>query len=122
MRILRYIVLGLIALCLVTVALANRDVVMLRLLPPDLAALVGLNPAVEVPLYAVIFAGVVIGVLVGFVWEWLREHKHRAAASRYARHAAGLERELARSGAKPAGKGPADEITALLDAPKTRSA
>lgn len=116
MRLLRGLILGAIALSLATVALANRDAVTLRLLPGDLAALVGMAPSAQVPLFAVILGSVVAGVLIGFVWEWLREHKHRAAAARLARRADGLERELSRAGVRPAAsKGPAEEIAALLD-------
>lgn len=117
MRFLRHAILGAIALVLVVVALANRQTVTLRLLPDDLAALAGVGPAIEAPLYAVILAGIVAGVLIGFVWEWLREHKYRASAVQNARRAAGLERTLARSGHRPAPRGPADEIAALVDGP-----
>ena len=33
----------------------------------------------ELPLFLVIFGGIVAGLLIGFVWEWFREHKHRVA-------------------------------------------
>jgi putative membrane protein len=113
---LRLIVLGAIAIGLLTVALANRDMVTLRLLPEDVAALVGMNRAAEVPLYLVIFGGVVVGILIGFVWEWLREHRYRAAAAANGRAVARLERRLAEAGASPAER--PDEVLALLDTPR----
>jgi uncharacterized integral membrane protein len=116
MRYFRYLVLAVIAIVLLTVALANRDVVSLRLLPADLAGLVGRNWTVELPLFLVILGGVVAGVLIGFVWEWLREHKHRAEAARKAREVAQLKREVERAGAAP--KGPADDVIALIDGPR----
>jgi uncharacterized integral membrane protein len=114
MRYLRYLVLVALALVLVTVALANRDVVTLRLLPPDLAALLGIDQAVQLPLFAVIFGGIVAGVLIGFVWEWLREHKYRVVAAEKSREAARLAQEVARVAPTP----PKDEVLALLDAPR----
>jgi putative membrane protein len=113
-RTLRLIFLGLLGLGLLTVALANRAVVPVRLLPEDLAALTGLTWAMELPLFLVIFGGIIMGVLIGFVWEWFREHGHRATASQKAREVARLERELAvlkDATSVP----PKDDVLALLD-------
>jgi uncharacterized integral membrane protein len=113
-RYLRLLVIGLLALSLLTVALANRTPVQVRLLPDDLAALTGLTWAAEVPLFLVIFAGIVAGVLIGFVWEWLRETHIRSTASARAREVVRLERELAElRGA--AGVAPKDDVLALLE-------
>ncbi|MFN3992605.1 MAG: LapA family protein [Tabrizicola flagellatus] len=113
-RYLRLIFLGLLGLGLLTVALANRTAVPVRLLPPDLAALTGLTWGMELPLFLVIFAAIIAGVLIGFVWEWFREHGHRATASQKAREVARLERELAvlkDATSVP----PKDEVLALLE-------
>ncbi|MBL9049787.1 MAG: LapA family protein [Tabrizicola sp.] len=113
-RYLRLIFLGLVGIGLLTVALANRAPVVVRLLPEDLAALTGLTWAMELPLFLIIFGGIIAGVLIGFVWEWFREHGHRATASRKSREVARLERELAvlrDSTSVP----PKDEVLALLD-------
>jgi lipopolysaccharide assembly protein A len=113
-RYLRLIFLGLVGLSLLTVALANRAAVSVRLLPDDLATLAGLNWTMELPLFVVIFGGIVVGVLIGFVWEWFREHGHRAAASTKAREVTRLERELAvlkDSTSTP----PKDDVLALLE-------
>jgi lipopolysaccharide assembly protein A len=113
-RYLRLIFLGLVGLGLLTVALANRAVVSVRLLPEDLAALTGLTWAMELPLFLIIFGGIIAGVLIGFVWEWFREHGHRATATQKSREVARLERELAvlkDSTSVP----PKDDVLALLD-------
>ena len=81
-RIFRYVLLFLAAVALLTVALANRGVVEVRLLPEGLAALTGLSFALQIPLFLVLFGGIALGVLVGFVWEWAREHKHRSTMVR----------------------------------------
>ena len=49
------------------------------------------RPTPAAPLDLVIFGGVVAGVVIGFTWEWLREHKHRKAASLRGREVARLE-------------------------------
>lgn len=113
-RYLRLIFLGLMGLVLLTVALANRAPVEVRLLPGDLAAFTGLTWAMELPLFLIIFGGIIAGVLIGFVWEWFREHGHRATASQKAREVARLERELAvlkDATSIP----PKDEVLALLE-------
>jgi uncharacterized integral membrane protein len=113
-RWLRWLLLGLLALCLVTVALANRTPVTLSALPPDIAAFAGFGGAVQMPLFLVIFGGIVAGLLIGFVWEWFRETKHRSAASAKTREADRLSRELA---AMRDAKGVVqDDVLAIVDA------
>jgi lipopolysaccharide assembly protein A len=117
-RLLRYILLALLTLALVIIASANRDFVTLRLLPEDFAALFGANWQLDLPVFLVLFAGIVIGLLVGFVWEWLREHKHRRLASTKSREVSKLERELA--ALKDQTSLPQDDVLAILDQPKAR--
>ncbi len=55
----------------------------------------------------------VVGLLVGFVWEWMREYKVRAENARNIREVSRLNREVKRlRGDKYDGK---DDIFALLD-------
>jgi lipopolysaccharide assembly protein A len=110
---LRYVFLALVALCLVTLAVANRDAVAVRLLPPDLAALAGLHWGLIVPVWLVFFGGVVAGLVLGFVWEWFREHRHRAEASAGKRKVRKLESELA--AVKQDTGTQDDEVLALID-------
>ena len=121
LRYLKIAFLAIVGLGLLLVAVANRGPVTIRLLPDELAGLAGIDWAVEAPLYAVIFGGVIAGVLVGFVWEWLREHKHRAAAAARAREVARLEREVQKTRAAEVGKSPDDEVLALLDDDRRRA-
>ena len=115
-RTLRYVFLGLLAIVLLTVALANRAPVSLRLLPDDMGAFLGLSGAVELPLFLVIFGGIVAGLLIGFVWEWFRESKHRSKASSKTREVSRLERELAVL--RDTKDEPQDDVLALLDSPR----
>jgi uncharacterized integral membrane protein len=101
---------------LLTVALANRAPVTLKALPEDLAAFTGFAWQIELPLFMVIFGGIIAGLLIGFVWEWFREMKHRSTASRKTREVARLERELAVM--KDSQSVPKDDILAILDKPK----
>lgn len=107
-----------IAICLVVVAMANATPVQLRAMPQWLADIVGVSPDITLPLYIVIFAGVTAGLLVGFVWEWLREHKHRVAMRARAREVNRLEGEMRRMHKEK--HEDSDEILALLDQPGKR--
>ncbi|MBY6091154.1 LapA family protein [Pseudooceanicola sp. 502str34] len=113
MRYIRYAFLAILAVVLVSVALANRQIVTLQLLPEGLARIAGQNPTIDLPLFLIIFAGILAGLLIGFIWEWLREHKHRAEVNRKQKEVGKLEREVKRlKGEKHQGK---DEVLALLD-------
>lgn len=114
MRYIRYFVLAALAISLIVIALANRQIVTLQLLPVEMAGFMGFSWSIALPLFLVIFAGILAGVLIGFVWEWLREHKHRAEASRQRRQKEDLQRELASSKVTTGRKG--DDVLAILDA------
>ena len=113
MRYIRYACIAISALALIEVALANRSIVTLKILSTEVAGLFAINPSIEMPLFVVIFGGIILGVLVGFVWEWFREHSIRSEASKSGRNVRRLEREVAElKGGTEAGK---DDILALLD-------
>ncbi len=116
MRYLRYLVLAAIAVVLIVVSLANRGVVSVSTLPEGMAQMPLLDAfafEVQLPLFIVIFGGIVAGLLIGFVWEWVREHKHRSMASKKNREAHQLKQEVNRlKGERHEGK---DEVLALLD-------
>ncbi|MEO1139160.1 MAG: DUF1049 domain-containing protein [Pseudomonadota bacterium] len=113
MRYIRYASIAVFGLALVLIALANRQAVEIKVLPRELAGLAALNPSYEVPLFVIIFGGILAGLIVGFIWEWIREAKERAAAARQAREMANLRAEVKRlKGEKHEGK---DEVLALLD-------
>lgn len=113
MRYLRYAFLTVLALGLVTISVANRAPVTLRLFTEDMANWVGIQNSVTLPLYLVIFGGIIAGVVVGFIWEWFREHRLRADAGLVRRDKARLEREVSQLRGKSAEK--QDDVLALLE-------
>jgi membrane protein implicated in regulation of membrane protease activity len=113
MRYIRYLFLAVIGIALIIVALANRGMVMLKLAPDALAAPFGLTGSVTLPLFLVIFVGIVAGLLIGFVWEWMREFKYRQGLNKKGKEVHRLEREVKVLKAKN-GEGQ-DDVLALLD-------
>ena len=113
MRYIRYACIAFFAVALIAVALANRSFVTLKVLPDEVAGLFEVNPSINLPLFLVMFGGIVIGLLVGMVWEWFREHSIRSDASKSQRNVRRLEREVVRlKGGDEKGK---DDVLALLD-------
>ncbi|TCO72101.1 lipopolysaccharide assembly protein LapA domain-containing protein [Rhodovulum euryhalinum] len=115
MRAIRYLFLLVLAIGLVVVAMANGQPVTLNLLPEELATFSGVALSIELPLYAVGFGGLLAGLLIGFIWEWLRESKYRSQASRQRREAAKLKRELDKVKSDKHKSEGRDEILALLE-------
>lgn len=112
MRYFRYLVLALIAIVLVTVAVANRQPLTLRLLPEELEGLMGFSWQVTWPAFMILLAAVLVGVLLGFVWEWIREHRYRAEAAAERKERERLEREVKKSSPRTE---TGDDVLALLE-------
>jgi uncharacterized integral membrane protein len=109
-RTLKLLLLAIILVVLVVVALANRELVTLNLLPAGMARV--MQVSVQVPLFVVGLAGVIVGMLIGYIFEWLREHKHRRRAAQKAREAKQLNAEMDRL-RKTTGKHDDDVLTLL---------
>ncbi|WP_170351760.1 MULTISPECIES: lipopolysaccharide assembly protein LapA domain-containing protein [Ruegeria] len=112
-RYLRYAFLAILGIVLISVSLANRETVELTLMPEAFAELLGFNLSTSLPLFVVVLGGVVAGLIIGFLWEWLREHKHRRDATAKKSEVRKLEREVKKL-KKKQNEGQ-DEVLALLD-------
>ena len=58
MKYIRYLFLACLGVALIAVALANRNMVSLKLMPDGLSRIVGMNQTIDLPLFVVIFGGV----------------------------------------------------------------
>ncbi|TQS71690.1 LapA family protein [Rhodobacteraceae bacterium] len=114
-RALRFLVLAVVAIILIVIALSNTQIVTLRLLPQEAAGLLGLSWSVEVPLFVALVGSVLVGLLVGFVWEWARERRIRKTASVQQRKAKALEREVEQL--RDRHQAPKDDVLAVLESP-----
>jgi len=76
-----------VGIAAIAFAVANRQTVSLSLDP--------LPWTVDIPLFAVLYAGIVGGLLIGVAAEWWRERRVRRAAREAKAAAAALQRENA---------------------------
>lgn len=102
-----------LAIVLLTVAAANRAQVSVALLPPEVERFLDLGRTVDLPLFLVIFAAMLAGLALGFVWEWLREARLRDEARGLKQKVMVLERDLARLKGGP--DAVRDDVLAMLD-------
>ena len=92
-RFLKGLVLVPVAIVVILLAVANREPVLLSLDPfsPELPVF-----SVTLPLYAILFAAVALGVVVGGVFTWLGQSGTRRAARHRGREIRRLEGETER--------------------------
>ncbi|WP_405405291.1 lipopolysaccharide assembly LapA domain-containing protein [Paracoccus sp. Ld10] len=115
MRFIRLIFIAALALLLVGIALANREMVTLFLFPANFGQYLGGTWSLTLPLFLVIFVAFALGMLAGLVWEWLREaHIRREARQRNA-EVVRLEGEVDHLRDRHAA--PRDDVLAILDEP-----
>lgn len=115
MKTIRYAFWAVVGLCLILIGLANRGAVTVRAMPGPVADLLSISPDAQVPLFIIIFVSVGAGLLIGFVWEWLREYRQRAEARATARELASLRREVQQLRGAAAGAKDSDDVLALLE-------
>lgn len=106
--------LAILAIVLVTISIANREPVTFSLLPADLSGLMGFSWAITLPLYLIIFVAIGSGILIGFVWEWMREYHFRSSARNERRQRQRLEKQV-RDLKVDEAKG--DDVLAILENP-----
>ena len=118
MRFIRLIFVAFLALVLVAVALANRQIVTLSLFPANLGQFLGGTWSVAVPLFLVIFVAFALGMLAGLLWEWMREAKIRKVARQRDRKVVQLENEVGQLRENHAA--PRDDVLAILEQPSAK--
>lgn len=117
MRYISYSFWIILGFCLIVLSIANREVVTLHILPNEFLNLLPEGAEfmlkLSVPLYLAILFGVFIGLVIGVIWEYLRETHYRIDKRSNKREISQLKREIARLEEKTGEK--KDEVLALLE-------
>ncbi|MGF1456566.1 MAG: LapA family protein [Alphaproteobacteria bacterium] len=92
LRILSWLALLPFIVLAVTVAIFNRHAIELRF---DPLAQFDLAHRLELPVYLVLFASILVGLLLGSLTMWVQQRKWRVRAARQTRHVQRLEKKLA---------------------------
>ncbi len=111
MRYLRYSFYAVLMVVLVMLALANREIVTLAVLPEQLSSI--LPVSIQLPMFVVIMLSMLAGLLVGYVLEYFREHKQRREAAVRKREVDILAREV--DALKKKAGTEEDDVLALLN-------
>lgn len=117
MRFIRLLFIVLLAIILVSVALANRQIVTLSLFPANFGQYLGGTWSVDMPLFLVVFLALAIGMVLGLIWEYLREAHVRREARQRSAEVARLEQEV--GGLRNRHAAPRDEVLAIVDRPSS---
>ena len=112
MRLIRTLFLFCLATLLFLLSLANNEKVTLYFMPENLSSFLGIKVALSIPLFLVFFSGILIGLVIGFLWEWLREYKFRVEANNYQKRLSKAENELSELHARENKK---DDVLTLLE-------
>ncbi|MFN4101241.1 MAG: lipopolysaccharide assembly protein LapA domain-containing protein [Pararhodobacter sp.] len=116
MKYLRYALLAIVLLFCLTVALANRGMVTLALWPDTVTAFLGFGLSVTAPLFVIVGLAGGLGLVLGLVWEWLRERSLRVEAKRTRRELDKIRAEHHIVPVSPAATAaPRDRVLAILD-------
>lgn len=112
-RLIKLAILIVLMVGLVLMAIANSDPMTVQLLPEPLAALLPIENTLTWPKYWILLAAVAFGLLLGYLWEYVREHKHRRTVSVREREVSRLEAEVNKL-RKKTGEDQ-DDVVALLN-------
>ncbi|MCL5776605.1 lipopolysaccharide assembly protein LapA domain-containing protein [Limibaculum sp. FT325] len=93
LRLIKWAILAVLCAALVVLGVANMAPVDLYLVPPGIVRTDLMLSGI--PLAVVILAAILLGVVIGELFEWLREHKHRRRASERSREVERLKAEIA---------------------------
>lgn len=88
-RLLTWLILAPLSILAIVFCIANRHLVTVRLDP--------LPWELPVPLFAIVFVSLAVGVLIGGWGTWFKSGKHRKRAREASRQVGELEREIERS-------------------------
>lgn len=116
MRALRLFFVIALAVLLIVLAMANRQIVTVSLFPANLDQYLGAHWSIGIPLFLVVIFAFALGLAGGLIWEYLREAHIRREARRRAEEVTRLEREVGIL--RKDVVAPRDDVLMILDEPR----
>ncbi len=113
MRVIKLIITVILMIGVVLLALANRAPVTVQLLPEQLQQFLPFQAEITLPLFFILIGAILVGLLLGYLIEYLRERKYRVATKVTQREKRALEHEVAELKKKTNTE--EDEVLALLN-------
>lgn len=77
MKYIKFLILNLVAIMLIIFAISNNQIIEVRILPDNFGGVLGLKSIYSLPFFVIIYPTLVIGLLLGFFFEFFRERKYR---------------------------------------------
>ena len=77
MKYLKLLILTIVGIILIIFAISNNQIIEVRILPDNFGGFVGLKPIYSLPFFVILYPTLVLGLLLGFFFEYFRERKYR---------------------------------------------
>ncbi|MDC0151473.1 lipopolysaccharide assembly protein LapA domain-containing protein [Paracoccaceae bacterium] len=66
-----------IGIVLIIFAISNNQIIEVRILPDNFVGVLGLKSTYSLPFFVILYPTLVLGLLLGFFFEYFRERKYR---------------------------------------------
>lgn len=77
MKYLKLLILTIVGIILIIFAISNNQIIEVRILPDNFGGFAGLKPIYSLPFFVILYPTLVLGLLLGFFFEYFRERKYR---------------------------------------------
>ena len=113
MKYLKFIIWILVGFILIIFALSNNQTVEVHVLPENFGSSSGLKSIYSLPLFVILYAILMLGLILGIFFEFLRERKHRVNLKQAHKDIKLLQSEMEKL--KSSNLGSDSEILNLID-------
>ena len=113
MNYLKFLIWTLVGLILILFALSNNQTVEIHVLPDSFGGSSGLEANYSLPLFVILYAILTLGLILGILFEFLRERKHRVNLKQAHKDIKLLQSEMEKL--KSSNLGSDSEILNLID-------
>ena len=77
MKYIKFLILTIVGIVLIIFAISNNQIIEVRILPDNFGGVFGLKSIYSLPFFVILYPTLVLGLLLGFFFEYFRERKYR---------------------------------------------